>query len=79
MKDIQIQANLSVERSGGTENLKKVIEETDKILKNKFPEAEITVRKGFFQTIDGIWSNDPEAEYETRQAVTEARQKVLKK
>lgn len=77
MEKLQIQANLSIERSGGAENLQKVIALTETMLKEKFPDANISVRKGFFQTIDGIWASDSVAERAVMQTVAEARKKVL--
>lgn len=77
MDKIQIQANLSIERSGGAENLAKVIEKTATLLRLQFPDADISVRKGYFQTIDGIWSNDPTIENDIRKAVAVAREQVL--
>lgn len=77
MEKLQIQANLSIERSGGAENLQKVIALTETMLKEKFPNAEISVRKGFFQTIDGIWASDSKTERAVAETVAAARRKVL--
>lgn len=76
MDKIQIQANLSIERSGGAENLAKVIEKTETILRLQFPGADISVRKGYFQTIDGIWASDPTIEKDIRKAIAIAREQV---
>lgn len=77
MEKIIIQANLSIERCGGEENLEKVIKKTKTILGLQFPQAEISVRKGYFQTIDGFWSSDPNLEKDIRKAVSIAREQVL--
>ena len=42
-----IEINLSIEKSGGEENLPKVINAVSEAVKEKFPEAEVIVRKGF--------------------------------
>ena len=56
-----IEINLSIEKSGGEENLPKVI----------------IVRKGFFKTIDGVYSDDLYAEGEVRQLINTVRERVL--
>ncbi len=65
-----IEINLSIEKSGGEENLPKAVKE-------KFPEAEVIVRKGFFKTIDGVYSDDLYAEGEVRQLINTVRERVL--
>lgn len=72
-----IEINLSIDKSGGDENLPKVIEAVKEAVQGKFPEAEIKVRKGFFKTIDGIYSDDLYAEGEVRQLVNTVRERVL--
>ncbi len=66
-----IEINLSIEKSGGEENLPK------EAVKEKFPEAEVIVRKGFFKTIDGVYSDDLYAEGEVRQLINTVRERVL--
>lgn len=77
MSKLEIKVNLSIERSGGAENLNKVIEETLNLLKNQYPEAEIDVRKGYFKTIDGIWASDAFVEQEVKTIVAKVRNKVI--
>ena len=72
-----IEVNLSIDKSGGEENLPKVIEAVKEAVTGKFPEAEVIVRKGFFKTIDGIYSDDLYAEGEVRQLVNTVRERVL--
>ncbi len=72
-----IEINLSIEKSGGETNLPKVIDAVQEAVKGKFPEAEVVVRKGFFKTIDGIFSDDLYAEGEVRQLVNTVRERVL--
>lgn len=72
-----IEINLSIDKSGGKENLPKVIEAVKEAVTGKFPEAEVIVRKGFFKTIDGIYSDDLYAEGEVRQLVNTVRERVL--
>lgn len=72
-----IEINLSIDKSGGEENLPKVIEAVKEAVTGKFPEAEVIVRKGFFKTIDGIYSDDIYAEGEVRQLVNTVRERVL--
>lgn len=72
-----IEINLSIDKSGGEENLPKVIEAVKEAITGKFPEAEVIVRKGFFKTIDGIYSDDLYAEGEVRQLVNTVRERVL--
>ena len=67
-----IEINLSIEKSGGEENLPKVINAVSEAVKEKFPEAEVIVRKGFFKTIDGVYS-----EGEVRQLINTVRERVL--
>lgn len=43
-----IEINLSIDKSGGEANLPKVINAISEAVKEKFPEAEVIVRKGFF-------------------------------
>lgn len=73
-----IEINLSIEKSGGEENLPKVIEAVKEAVSSKFPEAEVVVRKGFFKTIDGIFSDDLYAEGEARQLLKIVRERVLR-
>lgn len=77
MSDIQIQANLSIEKSGGAEKLQIVIEKVRENLEKKYPNAKIDVRKGYFQTIDGIWSNNPDVEIDIRSIVENVRAEVV--
>lgn len=77
MEKVQIQANLSIDRSGGADKLPIVIDGVQKELEKAFPGADIAVRKGFFQTIDGIWSSKPEYESKIQNIVAEVRRKVL--
>ncbi|MCX4360150.1 hypothetical protein [Mucispirillum schaedleri] len=72
-----IEINLSIEKSGGEENLPKVINAVSEAVKEKFPEAEVIVRKGFFKTIDGVYSDDLYAEGEVRQLINTVRERVL--
>ena len=71
-----IEVNLSIDKSGGESTLPEVIKEA---LHQKYPEAEIIVRKGFFKTIDGIFSDDLYTEGEVRQLVNLIREKTLRK
>ena len=72
-----IEINLSIEKSGGEANLPKVIDAVQEAVKGQVPEAEVVVRKGFFKTIDGIFSDDLYAEGEVRQLVNTVRERVL--
>lgn len=72
-----IEINLSIEKSGGEENLPKVINAVSEAVKEKFLEAEVIVRKGFFKTIDGVYSDDLYAEGEVRQLINTVRERVL--
>lgn len=72
-----IEINLSIDKSGGEVNLPTVIGAVQEAVKGKFPEAEVIVRKGFFKTIDGIYSDDLYAEGEVRQLVNTVRERVL--
>lgn len=72
-----IEVNLSIEKCGGKEMLPLVIQNVEEALKQKFPEAEIVVRKGFFRTIDGIFSDDLYTEGEARQLVNLVRERTL--
>ena len=72
-----IEINLSIEKSGGEENLPKVINAVSEAVKEKFAEAEVFVRKGFFKTIDGVYSDDLYAEGEVRQLINTVRERVL--
>lgn len=74
-----IEVNLSIEKSGGEEMLPQVIEAIQEALESKFPEYSVVVRKGFFKTIDGIFSDDLYAEGEARQLVNLVRGRVLSK
>lgn len=73
-----IEVNLSIEKSGGEEMLPKVIADVEQALKEKYPEAQIIVRKGFFKTIDGIFSDDLYTEGQVRQLVNLVREKTLR-
>ena len=73
-----IEINLSIEKSGGEENLPKVVEAVKEAVSGKFPDAEVIVRKGFFKTIDGVYSDDLYAEGEARQLLKIVRERVLK-
>ncbi len=72
-----IEINLSIDKSGGEANIPKVIEAVREAVMGKFPEAEVIVRKGFFKTIDGIYSDDLYAEGEVRQLVNTVRERFL--
>lgn len=72
-----IEINLSIDKSGGEANIPKVIEAVREAVTGKFPEAEVIVRKGFFKTIDGIYSDDLYAEGEVRQLVNTVRERFL--
>lgn len=74
-----IEVNLSIKKCGGEEGLKTVIDAVKEALTSKYPEAEIKVRKGFFETIDGIYSNDLYTEGEVRQLVNTVRERALNK
>ncbi len=76
---MHIEVNLSIEKSGGEEMLPQVIEAIQEALESKFPEYNVVVRKGFFKTIDGIFSDDLYAEGEARQLVNLVRGRVLSK
>ena len=58
-------------------DLPKVINAVSEAVKEKFPEAEVIVRKGFFKTIDGVYSDDLYAEGEVRQLINTVRERVL--
>lgn len=74
---LQIKVNLSIENSGGEANLPIVIDAVKEAIVEKYPDAEVQVIKGFFQTIDGIWSNDSSVDMDVRGIVFQAREKVL--
>lgn len=74
-----IEVNLSIEKSGGEERLPIVIDSIKEAVTQKFPEADVVVRKGFFKTIDGIYSDDLYAEGEVRQLVNTVRERALSK
>lgn len=74
-----IEVNLSIDKSGGETMLEEVIKNVDEAVKQKFPEAEVVVRKGFFKTIDGIFSDDLYTEGEVRQLVNLVRERTLRK
>ncbi len=74
-----IEVNLSIEKSGGEERLPVVIDSIKEAVTQKFPEADVVVRKGFFKTIDGIYSDDLYAEGEVRQLVNTVRERALSK
>lgn len=74
-----IEVNLSIEKSGGEERLPVVIDNIKEAVTQKFPEADVVVRKGFFKTIDGIYSDDLYAEGEVRQLVNTVRERTLSK
>lgn len=73
-----IEVNLSIDKSGGENTLPDVIKNVEEALHQKYPEAEIVVRKGFFKTIDGIFSDDLYTEGEVRQLVNLIREKTLR-
>ena len=75
--NLVIEVNLSIVNSGGEERLPEVIEAIDQALNQKFPGAKISVRKGFFKTIDGISSSDYYVEGEVRDLVKIVRERVL--
>ncbi len=77
MSEVKIQANLSIEKSGGAEKLQIVIDKVREALSEKYPNAQIDVRKGYFQTIDGIWSNNQEIEQDIRNIVDNVRAQVV--
>ncbi len=72
-----IEINLSIDKSGGEDNISKVISAVEEAVKEKFPQAEVIVRKGFFKTIDGVYSDDLYAEGESRQILETVRERVL--
>lgn len=72
-----IEVNLSIDKSGGEKRIDEVIKAVKEAVCGKFPEAEVIVRKGFFKTIDGIYSDDLYAEGETRQLLNTVRERVL--
>lgn len=74
-----IEVNLSIEKSGGEDKLPMVIDNVKEAVIQKFPEADVVVRKGFFKTIDGIYSDDLYAEGEVRQLVNIVRKRALSK
>ena len=74
-----IEVNLSIDKSGGESTLPEVNTNVEEALHQKYPEAEIIVRKGFFKTIDGIFSDDLYTEGEVRQLVNLIREKTLRK
>lgn len=74
-----IEVNLSVDKSGGEGMLPEVITNVEEAITQKFPEAEVIVRKGFFKTIDGIFSDDLYTEGEVRQLVNLVRERTLRK
>lgn len=74
-----IEVNLSIEKSGGEERLPVVIDSIKEAVTQKFPEADVVVRKGFFKTIDGIYSDDLYVEGEVRQLVNTVRERALSK
>ena len=76
-KNITIEVNLSIDKSGGAEKLPVVIEEMEKTLKERYPEAQIIVRKGYFQTIDGIAASDDNVERDVRFLLDAVRNRVL--
>ncbi len=78
MSKLEIQVNLSIEKSGGKENLEIIINKVKSRLTEKYPNAEISVRKGYFQTIDGLWSNNSEVENDIFEIVKSVRQEVVK-
>ncbi len=74
-----IEVNLSIDKSGGEEMLPSVLKAVQDALESKFPNSEIVVRKGFFKTIDGIFSDDLYTEGEARQLVNTVRERILSK
>lgn len=72
-----IEINLSIEKSGGEERIAEVTDAVKMAVQGKFPKAEVVVRKGFFKTIDGIYSDDLYAEGEARQLLNTVRERVL--
>ncbi|MDE7168606.1 MAG: hypothetical protein K2N67_00230 [Mucispirillum sp.] len=76
-ENLKIEVNLSIDRSGGDDGLPKVIDAVEKALKAEYTDAEIAVRKGFFQTIDGIWASDSGIENDIRFILDEVRKRVL--
>ena len=75
--DLMIEVNLSIDKCGGAEKMALIIEELKKSLGEKFPDAQIVVRKGYFQTIDGIWSNDEAIERDVKFFVEEVRNRIV--
>ncbi len=75
--DLTITVNLSIEKSGGDQGLPTVIDAVQKALVEMYPNAEVVVRKGFFQTVDAIVANDPSVEEDIRNIVFAARDAVL--
>ncbi len=74
---LKIDVNLSIEKSGGEDMLPVVIEAVNVALMSRYPDAEINVRKGFFQTIDGVWSSDSSIEPTVHGVMIETRDRVL--
>lgn len=72
-----IEVNLSIEKSGGEELIQKMISDISDALKDRFPDAEIIVRKGFFKTIDGIYSDNALIENQVRDIIRIVRERVL--
>lgn len=77
MSRLEIQVNLSIDKSGGPEKLPLVIEKIREVINVKYPDAKISVRKGYFQTIDGLWANDQEVERDIFNIVENVRKQVL--
>lgn len=77
MEQLSIEVNLSIEKSGGKENLDKLILALSKELPIRYPSAKIAVRKGFFQTIDGITINDDKVYLDVVELLEEYRANIL--
>ncbi|MBQ3033173.1 MAG: hypothetical protein IJD28_02235 [Deferribacterales bacterium] len=77
MSKLEIQINLSVDKSGGEEKLPVVIEKIKEAVTSKYPQADIVVRKGYFKTIDGIWSSDSTIENDIKNIIADVRKQVL--
>lgn len=77
MNHLSIEVNLSIEKSGGKEKLDKLIAMLSEELPQRYPTAKIAVRKGFFQTIDGITINDDKVYLDVIELIEEYRSKLL--
>lgn len=72
-----IVVNLSIEKSGGKEKLPLIIDALNKRIMAKYPDTEVTVRKGFFVTVDGIIASDADIETDIRLLLAQVRTEIL--